>query len=420
MIEKIIKDIEDNEKEIVSLLEELIHKTSADKKATEAQEIVVRELKEMGFETESFRGIDIKCLDIPDYCPPGFEYDRGAYNVAGTRKVNPDHRSLMLFGHIDSEAEDYFGVNGDPYYSEIKDGKIYGLGSSDDKGGIAMMLAALKYVLRNTELNYDLTAMSILGKHGGAFGTLTALMKGYRADDSIYLHPAETGHGFAEIKNISLGVLDLEIDVKGEPCAMHDDLGPGKNSNILAAKVINALEELNQKNRKERVFDFGSFKSEPSYILNIGSVESDNGFGGVSLNTKIKVRIRFYLPYSIKDIYEETVEWLKDKLDDEYKYLKISQGDFKASPCIVKTEDEFVGLIKKAISEQTGITEFIHQYHGGSDIRLPILYGNSKCVGIGPTCILPEKGSGEMEWISIEDYLNGVKILARILVEYNG
>ena len=66
----------------------------------------------------------------------------------------------------------------------------------------------------------------------------------------------------------------------------------------------------------------------------------------------------------------------------------------------------------------TGEENFIQQYHGGSDVRFPILYGGSVCAGIGPYSALPLKGSGEREWIDEEDYLNGIAILTEILLKY--
>jgi hypothetical protein len=39
-------------------------------------------------------------------------------------------------------------------------------------------------------------------------------------------------------------------------------------------------------------------------------------------------------------------------------------------------------------------------------------------VGIGPSCNLPEQNSNQREWISADDYLTGIKILARILYHF--
>ena len=418
MLERILNDIDAHEDEIVAGLKRLIETPSSDGKATMAQEIVYEEFKKLGLETESFKGDIRPLMNYPDYCQSDIEFDENAYNVAGRLySDNPLVDSIMLFGHIDTESEDYFGNFANPYKVRITDDRIYGLGSSDDKGGIAMMIYALKYLLKHVKkLPYDITLMSVLGKHGGAYGTLSAIHKGYTAVNSIYLHPAETGHGFKEIKNISLGIVDLNIDVYGKNGAMHDDLDPGINSNISAMRVVEALERLNETNRNKYIFDFGSFKGQSSYILNIGSIISDNGYGGISLHTSIKIRVRFFMPLTVKDVMDEIENVIADTLDEGM--YRITKGNMCASPAMVANNHQFVKLIEDSITSISGESSFIHQYHGGSDIRLPIIYGNSNCVGIGPSCILPLKGSGEMEWISRKDYITGVKILATVLYKY--
>ena len=422
MLNKILTDIENNRDELINGLQQLIELPSSDGGATPAQEFVRCALQGMGFETECFREDD-RAAQQEDYCPYSFTYDEGAYNVAGRLKGEGTAPSLMLFGHIDTEAETYFGRFDNPYRSYIKDGKIYGLGASDDKGGIAMMLYAVKYLKKHIPtLPYDLTVMSVMGKHGGGFGTLSALMKGYTGQHSIYLHPAETGHGFAEIKNISLGVVDLDITVDGAAGAPHDDLDTGVNAAVGAAYVATYLERFNRMAREKYRFDFGSFAGQPSFVLNIGSITADGGYGTINRSACIKCRIRFFTPFSIESAAAAVTEYVKQCCEEEGKVrfdaVHISKGAFRATPAMVENDHPFVKLIEKNIGLVTGTEEFIHQYHGGSDIRLPMLYGNSCCVGIGPRCELPAQGSGEMEWMSIDDYISGVKILASILHDY--
>ena len=116
-------------------------------------------------------------------------------------------------------------------------------------------------------------------------------------------------------------------------------------------------------------------------------------------------------------------DYVKKRCEEDgrvsFESISIEKGPFRATPAIVETENSFVRLIETEITRTTGINEFIHQYHGGSDIRFPIIYGNSRCVGIGPSCRLPRKGSGDMEWISIDDYINGIKILAALICDYS-
>ncbi len=408
--------INEHREEMIAFLKKLIASPSADKKATVAQEVVKEKLTELGFETKTFR-MDERARGCPDYCEPGIEYSKEAYNLTGLRKGKENKRSLMLFGHIDTESEDYFGDLADPYAAEEKQGKIYGLGAADDKGGIAMMLQALQAALSiRNDLDYEIRVNSILGKHGGAFGTLSAMVKGYSGDCSIYVHPAETGHGFKEIKNISLGLLDLKLTVYGSKGIPHDDLSTGENANLLMAKTIEILEGYNQEKRKERLFDFGSFKGQPSFILNVGTINSGGDYGTIAQKAQCRLRCRFFMPLSSEDVFKEINELLKEKL--EGKWL-LEKGETRAEPAMVANEDPFVIFVEDAIRKIEKEGEFVHQYHGGSDIRFPILYGNSRCVGIGPYCELPEKGSGKREWIDTEDYLKGIAILTQILLEYD-
>ncbi len=422
MINSILNDIEQSKKECIEGLMQLIQMESSDGKSTKAQSWVESKLQELGFEVSTFQGIDERVLPLDDYCPLDQPFHHDAYNVAGVHHTQSNHPSLLLFGHIDTESEDYFGASDSPYEASFHDGKIYGLGASDDKGGIAMMLYALQFVQKHLgKLPYDCTVLSILGKHGGAAGTLSALAKGYRGDLGIYLHPAETGHGFAEIKNISLGAVDLKISVDGKPGKKHDDLDTGVNANILLSKIALWLEEHNQMMRNLHRFDFGSFQHEPAYILNIGSMNSDFGYGGIAQKASMNVRVRFFFPLTISQVIQDITQMLSSHFEEEkieLSLLHIEKGPLRASPAIVETEHPFVQMIQDSIHEETGISDFIHQYHGGSDIRLPILYGNCQCVGIGPSCDLPEANSGQKEWISVEDYMNGIKILARILVNF--
>lgn len=414
--------VDSHQEEIINTLLKLISLPSPDAGETKAQCYVNDYLKELGFSTETFRGIDERCFGIGDYCPPGISYHENCYNVAGKIKGNKNKPSLMLFAHIDTEKVDYFGAFANPYEAIRENGKIYGLGASDDKGGIAIMLEATRIAKMIVgEFNYDLTILSILGKHGGAFGTLTALLKGYGGDNCIYLHPAETGHGFAEIKNISLGIVDFDLKTRGIKGAMHDDLDPGINANVVMMKLLNGLQEFNSQMRKDNVFDFGSFIGQPSFTINIGSIESEGGYGAVCESCHSKIRCRFFKPYSIGDIKSLISGKLKDiakkeGFEDLYD-LKI--GNFKATPAMVDSDDEFINLIKGSVTKHTGIRDFIHQYHGGSDIRFPIILSGSKCIGIGPSCILPEASGNMQEWIDENDYLKGVKIIADILVKLN-
>lgn len=423
MIDDILRQIDDDRDDLIEELVQLIKMPSSDTDATIAQKMVRSEFEKLDLEVYEFKDIDERAKTAMDYCEPEIEYDENAYNVVGKTKEYRSGPSLMLFAHIDTEHKDYFGHFDDPYFAYRKNGNLYGLGASDDKAGVMMMIAAARYFRQiYSTIPINLTLMSILGKHGGAKGTLSALFKGFGGDYGIYLHPAETGHGFAEIKNISLGVVDLDVTVKGRPPKEHDDLDQGINANVVMAYLITCLEQYNAMQKEKYRFDSGSFKNEPAFILNVGTVEGKNSYGGVCLMSKAKIRIRFFKPQTIETVVKDLKDYIaKIKKEDrrfEKSEIIIEQSGFRANPAIVDSNDPFVILIEEEIAKISGIKEFVHQYHGGSDIRLPILYGKCKCVGIGPTCHLPLGDSGEMEWIKEDDYINGIKILTAILYDF--
>lgn len=416
-----IQYIDQNREKMISTLVELIEKPSADLGPTPAQEIVIRELNALGFATESFRGDLDKAKSSSDFCDPGISYDPGAYNVAGRLKGNGDAPSLMLFAHIDTETEDAFGNVMQPFRAERKGGKICGLGAADDKGGVAMMLEAVRTALHFCpKLKYDLTVLSIMGKHGGAYGTLSAMHKGYSAANTLYLHPAETGHGFQEIKNISLGVADLKITVTGAPGVPHDDLSPGINANMILGKVLGWLSDYEKKMQLEHRFDYGSFRGQPSFMINVGSVASGEGYGEIAQKAEIRLRCRFDTPLTPESVFKDISSLLKQKMNTEglSGHWKMEYGGMKATPARVDNSHPFVCLVEKAVSDICGQKEFIHQYHAGSDIRFPMVCGGSCCVGIGPSCGLPERGTTGVEWIDEEDYITGIKILTDLLLRY--
>src|SRR5438132_374911 len=73
-------------------------------------------------------------------------YERQPHRVSvvGTLPGKGTGRSLMLYGHMDT-----VGVEGmaEPFSGAVRDGRMYGRGTYDMKGGLAACLAAAKAVV---------------------------------------------------------------------------------------------------------------------------------------------------------------------------------------------------------------------------------------------------------------------------------
>lgn len=103
-----------------------------------------------------------------------FESDRGRTNlVARWQGANPDAPALLLHGHLDvvpAEPEDW---TFDPFGGELRDGEILGRGAVDMKGSNAMMIAAIRQLIRRGERppRDIVIAMFADEESGGEFGS---------------------------------------------------------------------------------------------------------------------------------------------------------------------------------------------------------------------------------------------------------
>ena len=121
-----------------------------------------------------------------------------------------------MFSHIDTHSIDE-GWETDPFEPTMVGNRMVGLGTSDDKGGVAAMLVAASILAE--EGGRLPVVMSLHGKGGGSRGSLPVFERLSETDHGIrsvlYVHPAETGRGLADIKNAVLGVVDFELSVSG-------------------------------------------------------------------------------------------------------------------------------------------------------------------------------------------------------------
>ena len=123
-------------------------------------------------------------------------------------------RSLLLNGHIDVVSSvPREAWTSDPNEPEVRDGKLYGRGSCDMKGGIAAMaLAAEVLVELGVRLAGDLVVCTVTDEESTGAGGLAAVAHGIRADAGIVPEPS----GF-DVWTSCRGSLMPTITVPGRP-----------------------------------------------------------------------------------------------------------------------------------------------------------------------------------------------------------
>jgi acetylornithine deacetylase/succinyl-diaminopimelate desuccinylase family protein len=116
------------------------------------------------------------------------EPTRGRPSVIGMVRGTGQGKSLMLNGHIDTVTTASY--DGDPLSGQIKNGRLYGRGSADMKGGIAAILIALAQA-KEHPLHGDLIFTGVADEEDLSLGTEQLLEAGWRADGAIICEPTQ-------------------------------------------------------------------------------------------------------------------------------------------------------------------------------------------------------------------------------------
>jgi acetylornithine deacetylase len=153
------------------------------------QEYVAEYLQALGLETDMFTPDEVQgAIDHPAWWP-GRDYE-GRPNVAARLAGRGGGRSLVFSGHVDvvpalGEGEHAF------WDGDVADGRLYGRGSLDMKGGIACYLHALRCLREcEVELAGDVIVETVVDEEfGGANGTLACRLRGYDADGAVLPEP---------------------------------------------------------------------------------------------------------------------------------------------------------------------------------------------------------------------------------------
>jgi len=179
----IINLIEERKDELFELLSSLVKIPSEGTPSWGNEEQLARHIhslcQELGLESELYSPLEIEGFEEhPDYLPGrGLE---NRYNVSAVWKGAEDVNELMLMGHSDTvQTGDPANWDLDPFSGLIKDGKIFGRGSVDDKYALATCLFIIKLLKEEgfePKRNLVFSAYSD-EEYGGSHGAMAASMK---------------------------------------------------------------------------------------------------------------------------------------------------------------------------------------------------------------------------------------------------
>lgn len=148
-------------------------------------------------------------------------------NVIGRLKSKNSKKHILLGPHTDTVS--VLGMTIEPFSGEIRDGRVWGRGSSDTKGPMAAMLCALETVILNKKIlqDTDIWFLGLMGEESGNDGIAYLMdsdyfpQKGIRPDFGIAGEPTDL-----RIVYRHKGAMWFKLRVKGKAChASRADLG---------------------------------------------------------------------------------------------------------------------------------------------------------------------------------------------------
>jgi acetylornithine deacetylase len=219
--DRILRKVDEKKNAIVELLRTLIRIPSLTGEEGEAQAFLAGCLRELGMKVDAWEpDIEEIFKRFPEQAqyPTHWQHDlilpyertasyaelirsgkievlnyKNRPNLVGWLKGLGGGRSLLFNGHIDNvTVEPRTDWSHDPFGAEIVDGRIYGRGASDMKGGMAASLAATQCLIEaGVPLRGDVIYSSVVNEEHSGNGMLSLMCKGVRADAAIVNEPSE-------------------------------------------------------------------------------------------------------------------------------------------------------------------------------------------------------------------------------------
>lgn len=347
-----------NKEEVIEIAKELVaiegHKATKDRESKVAEYIKDLLIKE---------SIDNEIDSI----------EENRSNVYGKIHGENNDIELMFNGHIDTIPG--FNMDYEPFKPFIKDGKLYGRGSVDMKGGLAAMLSALIAIKRsNANLKKTVMFAGVIGEEERSKGTERLLKENIIPKMAIIAEPTELNVSVAH-----KGMEWIEITFKGR--ATHGSRPNGGINAIYAASEFNRLIY----NEYSEILDNRKFDLLGHGSINVGVVNGGEDPNIVPDKCVIQIDRRWLPSETLESIYEE-LEGLAKKAVEKIggKYEIRAMREFTASmintPHNIDINHKLVKEALKSTEKFTGIKKEPVAFPAWSDAAL--LSNNSDCEAI--------------------------------------
>ncbi len=401
--------------EIVQLLLGLVGASSVTGNEGDVQRLIATTLDMYGLHVDTFHSNE---EEIADYIMHVGEQEtfENRPSIVAKREGAGGGKSLMLGGHIDTvPVEDRSKWTYSPE-GEVVGDRLYGLGASDMKGGVAAAMIVPK-ILEDlgVRLKGDLLINTVTGEEDGGLGTMSTILKGYRADGIVITEPTD-----GKVNIASGGSLVFRITVTGK--AAH---GGNRNAGVNAIeKFIPIFQDLLawEAERQATVHHPLYDQFENKFPISVGLVRSGDWASTVPDKLVSEGRLGFLPGESMEGMMQATRdrvaavaekdEWLRENPP----LVEFFGGQFVAEE--IPADHELTQATVAAHKTITGKDAEISALTAGTDQRLWVHF--TDCPALLYSGGVYAMAHQSDEYIDIEPLLETVAVLTQMAMDWCG
>lgn len=321
-------------------------------------------------------------------------------SVVGRLRGSGGGRSLMLYGHIDTVGVDEMP---NPFGAEIRDGRMYGRGTYDMKGGVAACLAAVKALVdARTPLAGDVLVVGAADEEVASIG-MAEVLRHVRADAAIVTESTELQLCLAH-----KGFCWMEVETEGR-AAHGSRYEEGIDANMAMGRFLGRLSNLERSLRRRKRHALVGPPSLHAAVLLGGS-----GTSTYAARCRLEIERRT-IPGETEGKALAEIQAILDKLAADDPTFRgrvkpiLSRGSFEAA-----RDSRIVSAVKSVAAEVLGAPPAIVGEPYWMDAALLADAGIDTVV-IGPA------GAGAHaaeEWVDLASVESVASILARSAARY--
>ncbi|MFP4624571.1 MAG: ArgE/DapE family deacylase [Gemmatimonadota bacterium] len=402
---------------LLERLRQLIALDSSGGNESPAQEWMAALMAESGLEVDAWE-IDLEALRRDPWYSAEVERDRalgvvGRLGPGSFREPGPGP-TLVLNGHVDVvPAGEPRLWSVPPFEATVRDGRVYGRGAADMKGGLLCSVFALRAIQSvGAAIPGTVLVQSVAGEEDGGLGTLAAIRRGHTGDAGIVMEPTRF-----VLAPAHAGAINFRITVPG--LAAHGALrGEGVDPIDRLIPVYRALQKLEgRRNARPRHPLFADLALP--YALSVGTIRGGVWASSVPESVTIEGRLGIAPEEAFSAARQELEDAVADAarrdpwLRDHPPVVEWWGGEFE--PAVTAGDHPVVTAVRDAHASVVGAPPAVRGMPYGADMRLLVSSG-TPTVLYGPGDV--RRAHAPDEYVEIAELEQAMKVLALTILRF--